>query len=374
MQQYFATVARGVEEIAARELATLGAQEIQPDYCGVYFTGDRHLLYKVNLWSRLAFRILVQLKKIKAFTAKELYHGVQSIDWSAYFSPQQTFAVTCTGINKNLNHTHFTALQVKNAIIDQQREMFGDRSTININDPDILINAHIQDNRCILSLDSSGHSLHKRGYRPAMGKAPLKENFAAALLELAEWTPDQPLIDPLCGSGTFVIEAALKSMNFAPGLFQGDFGFQHWRDFDAELWQNLLNEAEYAATDQIVAPIIGQDRDQNVIQQAWTNAENCGVAEQIKLACRELSDIQAPADHGIIICNPPYGKRLGSDEDLGLLYKTIGDIFKQQFKGWTGYILTGNSELAKKVGLRTARRFVVYNGGLECRLLKYELY
>lgn len=374
MQAYFATVARGLEELAAKELETLGATDVQPDYCGVYFSGDRRLLYKANLWSRLAFRILVQLKKIKAFTAKELYRGVQSIDWSEHLKPHQTIAVNCTGKNKNLNHSHFTALQVKNAIIDQQREQFGDRSSVDTEDPDVLINAHIHDNRCILSLDSSGHSLHRRGYRPAMGKAPLKENFAAGLLELAEWTPDLPLVDPLCGSGTFVIEGALKSMNFAPGLFQGDFGFQHWPDFDAELWQELLNEAEYAAKDTIQQPIVGQDRDEMVIQQAWTNAENCGVADHIKLACRQLEDVEAPADHGVVICNPPYGVRLGADEDLELLYKTIGDMFKQRFTGWTGYILTGNADLAKKVGLRASRRFVVYNGGIECRLLKYELY
>lgn len=374
MQQYFATVARGVEEIAANELANLGAQDIEPDYCGVYFRGDRHLLYKVNLWSRLAFRVLVQIKRVKAFTVKELYRGVQSIDWSEYVTPEQTIAVNCTGKNKKLNHTHFTALQVKNAIIDQQRDMFGDRSNVDVEDPDVLINAHINGNRCILSLDSSGHSLHRRGYRPAMGKAPLKENFAAALLDLAEWTPDLPLVDPLCGSGTFLIEGALKSMNFAPGLFQGDFGFQHWQDYDAELWQELLNDAEYAAKEELQQPIIGQDNDQNVVQQAWTNAENCGVAEQIKLSCQTLEQVEAPADKGVIICNPPYGVRIGHDQDLELLYKTIGDVFKQKFKGWTGYILTGNSELAKKVGLRASRRFVVYNGGLECRLLKYELY
>ncbi|ACA99670.1 MULTISPECIES: class I SAM-dependent RNA methyltransferase [Cyanophyceae] len=374
MQTYFATVAQGIEELAAQELTNLGAQAVKTEYCGVSFQGDRQLLYKVNLWSRLAFRVLVQIRKVKAFTAKELYRGVQSIDWSEYLAPNQTIAVTCTGKNKNLNHTHFTALQVKNAIIDQQRDQFGDRSSVNVEDPDVLINAHIRDNRCTISLDSSGHSLHRRGYRPAMGKAPLKENFAAGLLDLAEWTPDLPLVDPLCGSGTFVIEAALKSLNFAPGLFQGDFGFQHWQDFDAELWQTLLNEAEYATKDQLQQPIIGQDRDQEVIQQAWTNAENCGVADHIQLACRELEQVEAPADRGVIICNPPYGHRLGADEDLGLLYKRIGDIFKQRFKGWTGYILTGNAELAKRVGLRASRRFVVYNGGLECRLLKYELY
>ncbi|OKH18089.1 THUMP domain-containing class I SAM-dependent RNA methyltransferase [[Limnothrix rosea] IAM M-220] len=374
MQQYFATVARGVEEIAAKELETLGAQEIRPDYCGVYFQGDRRLLYKVNLWSRLAFRVLVKIKRVKAFTVKELYRGVQSIDWSEYVTPDQTIAVNCTGKNKKLNHTHFTALQIKNAIIDQQREQFGDRSSVNVEDPDVQINAHIHENRCILSLDSSGHSLHRRGYRPAMGKAPLKENFAAALLDLAEWTPELPLVDPLCGSGTFLIEGALKSMNFAPGLFQGDFGFQHWQDYDADLWQNLLNEAEYAAKDKIQQPIVGQDNDENVVQQAWTNAENCGVAEQIKLSCKKLEAVEAPADHGVIICNPPYGVRIGHDQDLELLYKTIGDVFKQKFKGWTGYILTGNADLAKKVGLRASRRFVVYNGGIECRLLKYELY
>ncbi|HLO51947.1 MAG TPA: THUMP domain-containing protein [Kamptonema sp.] len=374
MNQYFATVARGLETIAAEELKRLGAQDIRPDFTGVYFAGDRALLYRVNLWARTIFRVLVPIAEFQCYDPDMLYREVQKIDWEEYLNAENTLAVDCTGGNEKLNHTHYTALQVKNAIADQQRSNFGKRSNVDTKNPDLLINVHIHKDRCILSLDSSGGSLHRRGYRPAVGAAPLKETLAAALLEMAEWNPNIPFLDPMCGSGTLPLEAALKALNIAPGLFREKFGFMSWRDFDEALWEQLWEEAENSELSEFKALIAGSDRDSEILTQARTNAQQAGLKDRLKFAQTELSDLEAPADSGILICNPPYGERLGNTSELEELYKLLGDVFKQRFKGWNAFILTGNKELAKKVGLRTARRIHVYNGTIECTLLKYELY
>ncbi|KKD38304.1 THUMP domain-containing class I SAM-dependent RNA methyltransferase [Limnoraphis robusta] len=374
MTQYFAKVARSLEEIAAQELEQLGAKSVRPDFTGVYFEGDRSLLYRVNLWSRIIFRVLVPIQNFSCSDAKKLYQAVQRISWEKYIRPNDTFAVHCTGGNRVLNHTHFSALQVKNAIVDQQRQQWGERSSIDTEDPDIVINLHIDQDRGILSLDSSGNSLHRRGYRQAVGKAPLKETLAAALLEMAEWQPNMPFLDPMCGSGTLPLEAALKGLNVAPGLFRETFGFMKWQDFDGQLWDSLYQEAEKSQLSQLESIIVGCDRDGEMLAQARYNAQQCGVEDQIRLTQATLFHLEPPADHGIIICNPPYGERLGDVEKLGSLYQQLGDVFKQRFKGWTAFIITGNKALAKQVGLRTAQRIPVYNGTIACTLLKYELY
>lgn len=373
MNHYFATVARGLESIAAQELERLGAQAVRPDFTGVHFVGDKALLYRVNLWARTLFRVLVPIREFACPDSQALYREVQNISWDNYLKPHNTLAVNSTGGSQTLNHSHFTALQVKNAIVDQQRCNSGQRSGVDTADPDVLINVHIHQDHCVLSLDSSGTSLHRRGYRPAMGTAPLKETLAAALLEMAQWDASLPFLDPLCGSGTLPLEAGLKALNIAPGLFREKFGFTSWLDFDLQLWQELLREADNSRLPNLEAAIAGSDRDPQVLAQARSNAERCGI-DQITFATTELSQLEAPTDCGILICNPPYGERLGDPQELGELYKTLGDIFKQRFKGWTAFILTGNKELAKRVGLRAARRIPVYNGALACTLLKYELY
>jgi putative N6-adenine-specific DNA methylase len=374
MNHYFATVARGLEPIAAQELERLGAREVRPDFTGVHFVGDLALLYRVNLWARTIFRVLVNLREFPCPDAEHLYQEVQKIDWEQYLEPHNTIAVNATGGNQKLNHTHFTALQVKNAIVDQQRDQFGERSSVDTQDPDVLINAHIYQDRCTLSLDSSGTSLHRRGYRPAMGPAPLKETLAAALLDMAEWEPSLPFLDPLCGSGTLPLEASLKSLNIAPGLFREQFAFETWLDFDPDLWDELLKEATNSELPELKAPITGSDRDPDILNQARINAQQCGVADQVTFTQTELSQLEAPTDCGVIICNPPYGERLGDAKELGDFYKLLGDVFKQRFKGWTAFVLTGNKELAKRVGLKASRRIPVYNGSIACTLLKYELY
>ncbi|MBZ8178942.1 THUMP domain-containing class I SAM-dependent RNA methyltransferase [Oscillatoria salina] len=374
MNRYFATVARGLESIAAQEIEKLGGKEVRPDFTGVHFSGDKALLYKVNLWGRTIFRVLMPIKEFPCHNREQLYREVQKISWSEYLQPLNTLAVNCTGGNRQLNHTHFSALEVKNAIADQQRQQTGKRSSVDVQNPDLLINLHIYQNRATLSLDSSGDSLHRRGYRPAMGLAPLKETLAAALLTIAEYSPNLPFFDPLCGSGTLPLEACLKSLNIAPGLYRKRFGFQTWRDFDADLWQEILQQAQNSQLAELPAPIWGSDADKKVIQQAQINAEKCGLEAQISFSQKQLTEVEPIADSGIIICNPPYGKRIGDVAELGEFYKLLGDVFKQRFKGWTAYILTGNKELAKRVGLKASRRIPVYNGSLPCTFLKYELY
>ncbi len=372
--EYFATVARGLEELATQELTELGAQNVAPGFCGVSFQGDRELLYRVNLWARLPFRVLVKLGEFPCIDGDELYQSLQSIDWGEYLTPELTMAVTVTGKNDQLNHSHFTAVQAKRAITTQQTKQFGSRSNVDITDPDVRINVHIDKDLCTISLDSSGSSLHRRGYRSAVGDAPLKESLASALVKMSGWTPDLAFVDPLCGSGTLPLEAAMQALNIAPGVFRESFGFERWLDFDRELFDQLMKAAEAGEKKEIQVTIIGSDRSYDVIKQAQANALKSGVGSYIQFAQRELADVEAPADSGVLLCNPPYGERLGRDEDLGAFYKLLGDILKNRFKGWTAYVLSGNKELAKSIGLRSAQRTTVYNGTLPCQLMKYEMY
>jgi putative N6-adenine-specific DNA methylase len=374
MSEYFATVARGLENLAAAELTEMGATDIVPGFCGVSFSGDRELLYRVNLWARLPFRVLVKLGDLPSIDDAELFESIQSIDWGRYLTPDLTMAVTVTGKNPQLNHSHFTAVQVKRAITAQQTQQFGERSNVDIDDPDVRINVHIEKELCSVSLDSSGSSLHRRGYREAVGDAPLKESLAAALVKMSGWTPDLAFVDPLCGSGTLPLEATMQALNIAPGVFRNSFGFERWLDFDSALFDRLLKAAEASEKKDLNLTIVGSDRNYDVIQQARSNALKSGVGNYIDFAVRELADVEAPADTGIVLCNPPYGERLGRGEDLGAFYKLLGDILKNRFKGWTAYVLSGNKELAKSIGLRSAARTTVYNGTLSCQLMKYELY
>ncbi|MGB0562339.1 MAG: THUMP domain-containing class I SAM-dependent RNA methyltransferase [Spirulinaceae cyanobacterium] len=373
MSRYFATVARGLESVAAAELTSLGAQHVKPDFAGVQFTGDRPLLYRVNLCARTIFRVLVPIAEFRCRNARELYRSIQAIDWREHLLPDQTLAIDCTGGNRQLNHTHFTALQVKNAIVDQQRQQAGRRSSVDPQSPDLRLNLHIYKQRGTLSLDSSGRSLHRRGYRAAMGQAPLKETLAAALIQLTGWQGDVPLYDPLCGSGTFPLEAALIARRMAPGRFRKDFGFERWRNFEPQIWAAVQAAAQEQELATLPVPIVGSDRDPEMLQQARANARNAELDNQVRWHQAELSTVEAPSEPGILLCNPPYGHRIGIAEELGPFYKLLGDVLKQRFTGWTAYILT-TKVLSKCVGLQATQRIPVYNGALACTLLKYELY
>jgi putative N6-adenine-specific DNA methylase len=372
--QYFATVARGLEALAVQELEQLGAHCVTPEFCGVAFEGDRPLLYRVNLWARLPFRILVKLTEFPCRDAEDLYRGIQTLDWSNYLTPDFTLAVNATGKSDRLNHTHFTALQVKNAIVDWQQARYGDRSNVDTQAPDVQVGVHIDRDFCTVSLNSSGSSLHRRGYRPAVGAAPLKESLAAALIQLSGWQSEQAFYDPLCGSGTLPLEASLKALNIAPGLFRDRFGFETWPDFDPILWDALLHEAKNSRRDRLSASIGGSDRNGQAIEQAIVNAQYCGVGDRVWFAEMDLADVSAPAANGLLFCNPPYGERLGKESDLGAFYKLLGNVLKQRFKGWTAFVLSGNKELSQFIGLKSSQRTNVYNGSLPCQLMKYELY
>jgi putative N6-adenine-specific DNA methylase len=374
MTEYFATVARGLEALAATELTELGASEVTPGFCGVAFSGDQELLYRVNLWARLPFRILVKLAEFPCLDPTDLFAGMQSINWQQHLTPELTMAVTATGKNDQLNHSHFTAVQVKRAITEQQKAKLGDRSDVDTENPAVRINVHIEEDSCTVSLDSSGNSLHRRGYRPAVGDAPLKESLAAALVKMSGWQPDLTFLDPLCGSGTLPIEATMQALNIAPGIFREQFGFETWPSFDQVLFDRLFKTAEEGEKSALISPIIGSDHNSGVIQQAHSNAVKCGIDQHLQFLQRELADVEAPADCGVLMCNPPYGERLGRDIDLGDFYRLLGDVLKQRFKGWTAFVLSGNKELARSIGLKSAQRMPVYNGTLPCQLMKYELY
>ena len=374
MSQYFATVARGLEPWVVQELEQLGAADVRPGFCGASFKGDRTLLYRINLWARLPFRILLHLGEFNCADGDDLFRGVQRIDWSQYLTPEQTLAVTATGKTTALNHTHFTSLQVKNAIVKQQMDRLGYRSDVDTHEPDVRVNVHLRNNRATVSLDSSGDSLHRRGYRPAVGAAPLKESLASALIQMSGWQPEQAFFDPLCGSGTLPLEAGLRSLQVAPGLFRERFGFETWLDFDEDLWDDMLDQAEDQQQENLAAFVGGSDRNPQVIEAAYSNAQKCGIEHLVNFQACELADVEAPTDSGILMCNPPYGERLGRDTDLGAFYKLLGNVLKQRFKGWTAYVLSGNKALSSNIGLKSASRTEVYNGSIRCQLMKYEIY
>lgn len=373
-----------MEPLLKEELLKCGATDVQEAVAGVSFKGSLECGYRACLWSRTASRILLVLKTFKAATAEELYEGVLGIDWNAHLTIQTTFAVSFSASqsqlqrNSQIKHTHFAALKVKDAIVDQMRELYDDRPSIDPVNPDVRINVYLHDNMATLSIDLSGESLHRRGYREQGNEAPLKENLAAAIVLLADWqkAPGKDFIDPMCGSGTLVLEAALIACNKAPGLLRQSFGFLRWQGHIPSLWKKLVAEAEAEViTDSQKLPkISGFDKDPRSIAIATSNLAKAGFKGWVSFKVQELSDCAPSSAQGIIVTNPPYGERMGDVEKLKPLYSQLGDIFKQKFKGWDAYIFTSSPDLAKVVGLKTARRFVLFNGSLECRLLKYNLF
>lgn len=369
----FAAVPRGAEEIAAAELRELGIAGAQVSRGGVAFAADRTGLYKANLWLRTASRVLVQLAVFPCTTPAELYGGVHALDWTRLITPAMTLAVDCSLRDSALTHSGFVALKTKDAIVDRIREACGSRPNVDTASPDVRINVHLHKNVCTVSLDSSGDPLDRRGYRLERNEAPLRETLAAAVVALTGWDGSTPLADPMCGSGTIPIEAALLAGRVAPGL-QRSFGFQRWLDYDERLWERLLSEAGDGIRRLPLGLVAGCDQDSRAIKLAARNAAKAGFEGQLHFFHAALDAFQPEGDRGVVIINPPYGKRLGDEEELRELYCQIGDIMKKRCRGWTGYVLTGNLELAKYIGLKASRRHVLFNGAIECRLLKYDLY
>jgi len=369
----FAAVPRGAEEIAAGELEQLGLLEVAAGRGGVAFSCNREGLYRANLWLRTASRVLVQLAVFPCTTPEDLYAGVHAVAWADLITPDMTMAVDCSLRDSNLTHSGFVALKTKDAVVDRIRETCGSRPNVDTASPDVRINVHLSRNVCTVSLDSSGDALDRRGYRLERTEAPLRETLAAAVVALTGWDGSLPLADPMCGSGTIPIEAALLAARVAPGL-KRSFGFQRWLDFDERMWKRLLKEAEGGIRRLPVGLITGYDRDSRALVLAARNAAMAGFEGQLHFFHAAMEAFRPEGDKGVVIINPPYGRRLGEEDELRELYCQIGDIMKKRCRGWTGYILTGNLELAKYIGLKAARRYVLFNGAIECRLLKYELY
>ena len=379
---FFATTAKGMELLLEDEIRTLGGADIKAVRAGVSFDGDLELAYRVCLWSRIANRVLLPLKTFAAPNPEKLYGGVKSIRWTDHLTVQQTIAVDFSSSQSQITHTHFGALKSKDAICDQFRSLTGERPSVDPLRADIRINIYLFKDEATVSLDLSGQSMHRRGYREDGVEAPLKENLAAAVLMNAGWplalkkgreAGELPaFMDPMCGSGTLPIEAALMAADRAPGLSREVWGFTAWKQHQPAVWLKCVAQARAREiTDRKLLPhIVGYDRDPRAVRVALSNLERAGLAGRVHIEKRlELSALEPIEPQGVLAVNPPYGERLGETEELKPVYKEMGDLFKKRFAGWDCFILTSNPDLAKSVGLRPSRKFVLFNGALECRLL-----
>lgn len=377
---FFAPCPKGLELLLLEELKALGAVEARETRAGVGFTGDLETAYRACLWSRLASRILLPLKEFVVGNADDLYAGAKAVNWEEHLAPEGTLAVDCSASGSVITHSHYAALKVKDAVVDQLRERHGARPSVDTVQPDVRINVYIHGERAVLSLDLSGESLHRRGYRKQAGEAPLKENLAAAILLRAGWPGiaerGGPLIDLMCGSGTLLIEGALMAADIAPGLLRTDFGFLKWRGHAAQSWDRLLAEARARRDAGLprLPPVHGYDRDSQVIGTARANIRNAGLEEFIAVNKRELAACEPEtAGPGLVAVNPPYGERLGADSELPALYAELGAQLLRCFDGWQAAVFTGNPELGKHMRLRATRYHTLWNGAIECRLLHFDV-
>jgi 23S rRNA (guanine2445-N2)-methyltransferase / 23S rRNA (guanine2069-N7)-methyltransferase len=376
---FFITTSKGLEECLAEELKTLGAPAtLAPFQGGIACEGTLEMAYRFCLWSRIANRVLLFLKAFDAYTPEALYAGVQSIDWSDHMTEDSSFCVDFNLSSSQITHSHYAALKVKDAIVDQFRAKFGARPTVDTFRPDLRINVYLYHNEAHVSIDLAGDSLHKRGYRDqGGGAAPLKENLAAGILQLTGFNTNTPaLLDPMCGSGTLAIEAGWIVQKRAPALGRRYFGFQGWQGHIPSLWRRLVEEANdlLIRNPAHLPRIQGHDHNPKMVDLANLHAKKSELDSIVHFSQKEFSDCEPTAETGILVINPPYGERLGEEEELKGLYQVMGNCFKQRFAGWTAYVLTGNLELAKAIHLKPARRFVLFNGPIECRLLKYEMF
>ncbi len=379
--EFFASAPKNLEALLAEELRVLGIGSAIEGRGGAGFRGALGDAYRACLWSRLANRILLPLARFPAPTPEALYEGVRDIPWHEHFDLDQTFAVDITAAQAAITHSHFAALKVKDAIVDHFREHTGERPSVQTERPDLQINVYLRRDEAVVNIDLSGESLHRRGYRLAGAAAPLKENLAAAILLRAGWDgiarAGGAFMDPLCGSGTLVIEAALIAADIAPGLRREYWGFQAWRRHDAAVWSNLLKEAADRRARGLAGlpPIHGSDLDARAVRDARANVERAGLGGYVHIENRALPDCTPAAGSvtGLLATNPPYGQRLGDAAELPALYTLLGRVMKERFQGWRAAVLTADPELCRGFGLRVRRMHTLFNGAIECRLMHYEL-
>ncbi|NOS89355.1 MAG: bifunctional 23S rRNA (guanine(2069)-N(7))-methyltransferase RlmK/23S rRNA (guanine(2445)-N(2))-methyltransferase RlmL [Methylococcaceae bacterium] len=380
--QLFATTPKAMETLLNDELHTLGITETKATLAGVAFSGDLATAYRACLWSRTANRILLVLSTFTVNSQEDLYKGVQAIDWFSHINPEDTFAVSFSAKNSPaINNTHFGALKVKDAVVDQMRARFQTRPSINTEQPHIRINVYLQGETAQLSLDLSGESLHRRGYRDINIQAPMKENLAAAMLLRCGWpkiaAQQGSLIDPMCGSGTLLLEAAMIAADYAPGLLRDYFGFSGWKQHDADCWQRLRDEALQRKRIGIskLPVIVGFDQNRQTVNAALTHIANAGLQQKIHVERRDIEDAK-PAESwqpGLIVCNPPYGERLGNTQETAELYKKMGNTLKTRFLGWQAALIISDPELGFRLGIRSQKPITLFNGALECKLLRLDI-
>ena len=362
----------GLEKSLAEEISNLGGFNINTYKRFINFECDFETFYRVHFYSRLAFRFYREIASFNCYDKQSLYAGVRdSFDWLNWLHFDKTFNVQVTGRTSSLSHTHFTALEVKNSITDLQQAVWNKRSNISLDNPDFIIHLHLNNNKAILSLQSSVESLHKRGYRPAIGNAPLKENLASGLINMTQWNGKVPLIDFMCGSGTFLIEAVNQFLGVPINIDQV-YLFENWLDFRKDIYLNEKNKAKNKIINYEKLPkIIGCEINKKVFEQANVNISLAGLENYIELINNDFLALQLSCTPGIIICNPPYGKKLGDENELICLYEQMGIFLKNNFSGWEFWLLSGNPKLTKYLKMKSSLKIPVSNGGIDCRWIKY---
>jgi len=383
--QFFASCPKGLESLLNSELQGLGAESTRETVAGVYFEGNLRLAYRACLWSRLANKILLPLASFAVDSQEALYEGTRAIPWQEHLSPKGSLLVDFVGTNDAIRNTQFGAVKVKDAIVDCLRDFCGERPSVAKRDPDLRVNARLSKNKLVLSIDLSGDSLHRRGYRIKQGNAPLKENLAAGILMRAGWpevaAAGGALIDPMCGSGTFLTEAALIAADIAPGLGRASFGFERWLNHRNDIWLELRDEAHKRKKQGLARvnkpEIRGYDADVRVVRAAEENIISLELDDWLRVSRKELAEFKRPThramEYGLVLTNPPYGERLGEVESLKLLYAHMGERLRNEFQGWRAGVFTGNPELGKQMGLRSDKKYKLFNGSIDSELLMFSI-
>lgn len=369
---FFATCPRGLEPLLQDELSRLGAKQLDPTDGGVGFAGDLALCYQANLHSRFATRILWRIDKGQYRSEEDIYQAAYKQPWQRWFNVNQTFMVKLTASKSPLKNLEFVTLRIKDAVCDRFRVEAGSRPYIDTKQPDVRVHAYLTDTLYELFLDTSGAALFQRGLRRASIEAPLRENLAAGILKLSGWQPGMPLLDPMCGSGTFLLEAAMMALNIAPGA-RRSFGFEKLRNFDAALWKRLRQQALDGARPVTFHKIYGSDSDLRAVRVSRQNLEQAGLLEAVQLAHVDMTEAVPPASEGVLVVNPPYGVRIGEDAELAALYPKMGEALKKKFAGWNAYFLTTDMRLPKLMRLAPSKRTPLFNGPLECRLFEIRM-
>ena len=366
---------KGLEQVLATELVQLGANNVQVERRAVSFTGDKRMLYTANMCLRTASRVLVPILSFKAQKADDIYEQVKALDWSQYMTVKTTFQIDATVYSDYFRHSQFVTYRVKDAIVDYWMERENQRPSVKLEGADLYLNVHIAGDRVTLSLDSSGESLHKRGYRVANTQAPINEALAAGMLLLAGWNGQSDFYDPMCGSGTLLIEAALIARNIAPGVYRQGFAFEKWADFDADLWDEVYNDDSRER--EFKHKIYGSDAGFYAVQAATKNIQSASLQRDIEvkqIRIEELRLADTNTEGALVMINPPYGERLSQDKNVLRLYQDMGTALKHQFSGATAWVISSNEEALKCIGLRPAKKIHLVNGDLDCLFNKYELF